>query len=66
MPSAAQAAPGVAMTLPDTLQWDLHSSQGSAYRVFLYRPPGPPPANGYPVLYVLDGNAMFLTAVEAV
>lgn len=60
--TAVNAAP---MTLPQMLQWDM-SSHGRHYRIFLYRPTGTPPGNGFPVIYVLDGNAMFLTAVETV
>lgn len=42
------------------------SGSGRQYQVFIATPPQPPPADGYPVIYVLDGNAMFLTVVEAV
>jgi predicted alpha/beta superfamily hydrolase len=35
------------------------SASGHRYRVFVAVPPGPAPAGGYPVLYVLDGNAAF-------
>lgn len=38
---------------------------GRQYRIFIAAPPQPAPAQGYPVIYVLDGNAMFLTAVES-
>ncbi len=27
------------------------------YRIFVYRPSGEPPAAGWPVLYMTDGNA---------
>lgn len=45
---------------------DVQAANGRRYRIRLYQPPGVPPASGWPVLYVLDGNAMFLTAVETV
>jgi hypothetical protein len=45
--------------LPDTETWDLKSSAGEQYRIFVSRPEGDPPPEGYPVLYVLDGNAFF-------
>lgn len=36
------------------------------YRIFAAKPIGPAPDAGNPVVYVLDGNAVFSTAVEAV
>lgn len=39
---------------------------GEPWRVFLYVPPGPAPATGWPVLYMTDGNAVIGTAVDAV
>ncbi|MBD3861142.1 alpha/beta hydrolase [Bacillus sp. 28A-2] len=35
------------------------------YRLFIYQPDGPIPSEGFPVIYVLDGNAIFATMVEA-
>ncbi|MFT3762996.1 MAG: alpha/beta hydrolase-fold protein [Pseudoxanthomonas sp.] len=47
--------------------WDMRASESRReYRIFVAAPDRPPPAEGYGVLYVLDANAMFLTAVEAV
>ncbi|WP_244493848.1 alpha/beta hydrolase [Aureimonas sp. AU4] len=42
--------------------------QGAAepWRVFVYVPPGTPPASGWPLLAITDGNAMIATAVDAV
>jgi uncharacterized protein len=52
--------------LPEAVSFDLASpEQGSVYRIFLRRPPGPAPDAGWPVLYLLDGNAVFATAVDA-
>ncbi len=67
----AIAAPAVteggAFTLPASQQWDMKASgSGRQYRIFAAWPEKPAPASGYRVLYVMDGNAMFLTAVEAV
>ncbi len=42
------------------------SGSGRRYQVSIAVPQQPAPDGGYPVIYVLDGNAMFLTAVEAV
>ncbi|NLS20193.1 alpha/beta hydrolase [Rhizobium sp. P40RR-XXII] len=35
------------------------------HRIFLYRPSKPVPPEGWPVLYLTDGNACFATAVDA-
>jgi uncharacterized protein len=49
--------------LPGTQQLDLMARAGGhRYRIFLSVPPGPAPAAGHPVLYVLDGNAAFPVA----
>jgi predicted alpha/beta superfamily hydrolase len=50
--------------LAGAFQFDMVSSQGRRYRVFLYGPSAKPPPDGFPVLYLLDGNATFATAVE--
>ncbi|WP_277810081.1 alpha/beta hydrolase [Chromohalobacter canadensis] len=36
------------------------------YRISLWMPPGQPPEAGWPVIYVLDANALFATFVEAI
>ena len=57
-----EAAPPVA--LPSTRQIDLAAGPGGPlHRIMLAVPPGPPPAGGYPVLYVLDGNLLFAMAI---
>ncbi|MEN0075902.1 MAG: alpha/beta hydrolase-fold protein [Paracraurococcus sp.] len=53
------------ISLPDTAEWTLRSRRGDAYRIMIGRPPGDPPAGGWPVLYLLDGNAVFATAFHA-
>lgn len=41
------------------------ATTGRTYRVFVAWPlAGKPPKQGYPVVYVLDGNSMFATVVE--
>lgn len=50
------------VSLPDTDQYDLTSPEGSAYRIFLSLPRQEPGPDGYPVLYLLDGNATFPSA----
>ncbi|MDV2858521.1 alpha/beta hydrolase [Oceanimonas sp. CAM02] len=42
------------------------NSSGIDYQISLWLPEGTPPAQGWPVIYVLDGNAMFSTFVEAI
>lgn len=62
MPVCAQAAaPQAAELAPFDLvklrQMTLTSAAGSPYRIVIATPAGPPPAKGYPVIYVMDGNA---------
>lgn len=56
------------VTLPATEQRELTARRsGRAYRLMIAHPAGPPPsAAGYPVIYLLDGNAAFGTMTEAV
>jgi enterochelin esterase-like enzyme len=43
-----------------------NSDPSRAYRLLLSIPDTPPPPNGFPIIYLLDGNASFATMVEAV
>lgn len=61
-PAAVQAVPGY--VLPDTETWELRGSDGYPYQIFVSKPKGAAPPRGYPVLYVLDGNAMFAGFAE--
>lgn len=55
------------VVIPRSEQRVLHArSDAREYRIFIAKPDGPPPAAGFPVLYVLDANAVFGTVVEAV
>lgn len=65
--SVAPAAPSASgYTMPSTQVWDMTSDQGEIYRIFVSFPgEGEPPEDGYPVLYVLDGNASFAGFAEA-
>lgn len=49
------------------LRWfDLADTQsGAIRRVFLWLPPGKPPAAGWPSLVMTDGNAVIATAIDA-
>jgi len=67
MAMVVQVASAAPMAVPGTRQFDLQDSATQrTYRVFVAVPAKPAPATGYGVLYVLDGNAMFLTALESV
>ena len=44
--------------------YELKSAEGVAYRVFVSVPAGDPPPGGFPVMYVLDGNAWTGVAAE--
>lgn len=65
---AADVPPAAAgVTLPHSRQWTMHAAgNGRDYEIFVAEPEGPPPEGGYATIYVLDGNAMFLTTAEAV
>jgi predicted alpha/beta superfamily hydrolase len=52
-------------TMPATHMWEMTSDSGETYRIFVsYPSEGGPPKGGYPVLYVLDGNAIFAGFAE--
>ena len=75
-PSAfAQTPPAVTAPAPeqeaaprlrqrDFTELMLRSREGLDYRLLVSVPRGPPPRGGFPVFYVLDGDAWFFTAVE--
>lgn len=64
-PVAAATPPAAAYAMPETETWDMTSATGRTYRIFVSRPVGDAPESGYPVLYVLDANAMFAGFAEA-
>lgn len=61
--SATQTVPGY--TMPSTHMWDTTADSGDIYRIFVSYPAVEAPAEGFPVLYVLDGNAAFAGFAEA-
>jgi len=62
---AAGLGAGQPVTIPHARQYDLASPQtGQRYRIFVSAPSTPPPPAGYPVIYVLDGNAAFPLAAH--
>lgn len=66
-PDQASASAAVSgYTIPSTQVWELASDNGEVYRIFVSLPSeGEPPEDGYPVLYVLDGNAYFGSFAQA-
>jgi len=64
---SAIATEPAAVRVPQSQQWTMHSlHSGRTYEIFIALPDGPAPSEGYTTMYVLDGNSMFLTTVEAV
>jgi predicted alpha/beta superfamily hydrolase len=45
---------------------DLTSAEGLTYRIIVAPPAGPAPAAGYPVIYIVDGNAWTMLASEVI
>lgn len=64
-PTAAPIAKGPRYAMPQTETFDVTSDGGEVYRIFVSYPETEMPKDGYPVLYVLDGNAMFAAFAEA-
>ena len=62
---AAEDPAGAPYVMPETEVWDMDAAHGERYRIYVSRPDGDAPEGGYPVLYVLDGNAMFAGFAEA-
>jgi predicted alpha/beta superfamily hydrolase len=64
--SRATETPLAPVTIAGATFADLGFENASEpYRIFLYRPAKTPPPEGWPVLYLTDGNACFATAVDA-
>lgn len=54
------APPTSPALLPGTVQFDMVSKiTGRSYRIYVSKPQDPTPPGGFPVLYVLDGDAFF-------
>ena len=51
---------------PNSEVFEMTSAEGLEYRIFLSKPVGASPEGGFPVLYVLDGNAYFPLATSLV
>lgn len=50
--------------IPNTEIWTCSSNEKKLYKIFVYTPNTPTPENGFPVIYLLDGNANFGSFVE--
>lgn len=63
----AAAQNGAPVTLPGLRQFELAPRSGGRppWRIFLRRPDGPAPSSGWPVLYLLDANAVIGIAADA-
>lgn len=58
--------PSAAATVDLSFSFDLTSEfNHEAYRVKVFIPKEPPPPDGYPALYILDGNRLFATYADA-
>ncbi|KRD96119.1 hypothetical protein ASE63_11900 [Bosea sp. Root381] len=53
------------VVLPGAIQRDFTASDGQVYRLFMGVPAAPPPPSGFPLLVLMDGNALFATALAA-
>ena len=62
-PVRAQNAPP--LTVPGTTWHDLEGQSGQPFRVFLHVPPGDPPPGGWPMVTLLDANAVMGQVVDA-
>lgn len=65
VPPAADDPEALPVVIPGACAFDLPAGNGGRYRIMVAVPPGPPPPDGFPTLYLLDGNAVFGGAVEA-
>jgi predicted alpha/beta superfamily hydrolase len=52
-------------TIDSTRTFDVTSRNGETYRIKVYTPREKPPKDGYPSIYVLDGNVLFSSFVAA-
>ncbi len=66
LPAASAQTPAAdpAYAMPSTQMFETKSNGGETYRIFVSFPKGEPPAGGYPVLYIIDGNAYFASFAE--
>lgn len=64
--AAPQFSPPQPVQVEGAKTYDFRSAvTGRDYRLFVYIPDGPPPPDGFPVVYVLDGNSSFYSALTS-
>lgn len=61
---SARAQEAVPLTVPGTTQRDIDGPDGQPFRVFLHVPQGDPPPGGWPMVTVLDANAVMGQVVD--
>lgn len=66
MPAVPDLSAHPPVALPRSAVRTVAGEDGAPYRLLLAWPAEPPPPNGHPVIYVLDGGSMFATVVETV
>ncbi|MDC2864590.1 alpha/beta hydrolase [Bacillus sp. BP-3] len=55
------------VVISNTEKWTMYSKrENRQYQIYIAKPKQPEPPSGYPIIYVLDGNAFFQTFEEAV
>lgn len=59
-----EAAVAASFVMPRTEVMTVQSKAGASYHLYLAWPESPPPPQGYPVLYLLDGDQFFATTAE--
>lgn len=60
----AEPTAATPVTLANAEQFEVKSQTGQAYRIYLYKPAGEAPQDGYGVLYFTDANNAFPVAVS--
>ena len=62
----ARAQEAVPLLVPGTTQRDIEGPSGQPFRIFLYVPPGDPPPGGWPMVTVVDANAVMGQVVDTI
>jgi predicted alpha/beta superfamily hydrolase len=65
MTAGPQQAVPAPLVLAGAQAIDIAARNGATYRIMVAVPEGAPPPGGFPVLFHLDGNAVFASMVEA-
>ncbi|WP_338664820.1 alpha/beta hydrolase-fold protein [Pararoseomonas sp. SCSIO 73927] len=65
-PALSRAQNALPSLIPGTTQRDLESRTGQPFRLFLHVPAGEPPTGGWPMITVLDANAVMGLVVDTI